>query len=405
MKEVFEGIKVADFSWVGVGPQIGRELAEHGATVVRIESHRYPDPLRTMYPFKDGKPGVNRSAFGAAYNTNKYGISLDLNLPKGQEVARRLIAWADIVAESMTPGTMAKWGLDYESCRRIKSDIIYFSTSQQGSYGPYANFSGYGMFGASMAGFSFITGWPDRPPCLLYNNYTDFIAPHFITVALVGALLHRHRTGKGVYLEQAQIEAGIYFLGPAVLDYFINNREMQRNGNRDPNMCPHGIFPCQGEDNWVAIAISTQEEWQSFCTAIEKPEWLEDARFSQFEARKQNEEELERLISQWTSKHTPDEIMKILQAAGVPAGTVQTSEGLFNDPQLRHRQHFRPLHHKVIGVHHYHAPAYRLSKTPCQLKKAGPTLGEDNEYVYKEILGLSDDEIAELVIEGVITTE
>ena len=404
-KQIFEGIKVADFSWVGVGPQIARELAEHGATVVRVECHRYPDTLRTIMPYKDGVAGIDRSAFGMAYNTNKYGISLDLNMPKGQEVAKRLVAWADIVTDGMTPGTMAKWGLDYDSCRKIKPDIIYYSTCQQGQYGPYATFGGYGMYAAVMGGYSHVTGWPDRGPPVMFNNYTDFISPFYLAIAVIGALLYRRKTGKGMYLDQAQIEAGISFLGPYVLDYFVNGRIAERMGNRDRYMVPHGAYPCRGLDKWVAIAITNEEEWQTFCSVLGNPEWTKDARFSTVLSRKENEEELDRLIGEWTKDYPPEQIMAMMQDAGVPCGVVQTCEDLFNDPQLKHREHFRFLEHKVIGRHAYNAPAYRLSKTPCDIKKAGPCLGEDNEYVYKEILGYSDDEIADLLIEGVITTE
>jgi len=405
VRHIFEGLKVADFSWVATGPQVTRALAQQGAVVVKVESHKYPDPLRTFYPFKDNIPAIDRSAFFAAYNPDKYSISLDLNKLQGQQVAKKLVTWADIVIENMSPGTMARWGLDYESCKQLKPDIIYISTTQMGQSGPYSLFAGYGQFAAAMAGFFHLTGWSYRDPSMIYNNYPDFIAPHFITITLVGALLYRHRTGKGMYIEQSQIEAAIYFLGPALLDYFVNGREANRQGNRDPYMVPHGIFPCQGEDEWVAIAVSTNEEWQNLCRALGREDWLQDERFATILARKENEGELEELISNWTKEHTPEEVMDILQSAGVAAGVVATSEDLFNDPQLKHRGHFKTLEHRVIGRHSYQAPAFRFSKTPHYMKRAGPTLGEDNEYVYKEILGFTDEEIAELLIEGVITTD
>ena len=404
-KQVFQGIKVADFSWVGAGPQIARELAYYGATVVRVECHRWPETTRTAGPFKDGITGINRSAFSAAYNVNKLGISLDLNMPKGQEVAKRLIRWADIVADSMSVGAMAKWGLDYESCKKIKPNIIYYSTCQMGQQGPFNKIKGYGFIGVSYAGYGHINGWPDRDPLPLFNNYSDFISPYYLIMAVVGALLYRRKTGKGMYLDQSQVEVGVSFLAPAVLDYMVNGRVACRMGNRDPNMAPHGVFPCQGNDRWVAIAITNDAEWQSFCSAMGNPDWSKDTKFSTMLGRKNNEDELEALIGNWTCNYTPEEIMTMLQRAGVPSGVVQTAEDLFNDPQLKHREHFRFLKHREIGVHAYQTPAYRLSKTPCSIEKAAPCLGEDNEYVYKEILGFSDDEIAELLLEGVITTE
>jgi len=247
-KQALEGIKVADFSWVLAGPQIGRELAEHGATVVRVECHRRPDSLRTAMPFRDGVPGIDRSAFGTAGNTNKYGISLDLNRPKGQEVVKRLVAWADIVIENMTPGAMAAWGLDYEGCKKIKPDIIYCSTTQMGQKGPLSKFGGFGAMGAAYVGFSQLTGWPDRDPLPLLNNIPDYIAPFYLVGALIGALLYRRKIGKGMYLDQSQIEAGLTFLGPATMDYIVNDRIACRDGNRDPYMAPHSIYPCLDAD-------------------------------------------------------------------------------------------------------------------------------------------------------------
>lgn len=404
-KQVFEGLKVADFSWVAVGPVIARELAFHGATVVRVECHRWLDTIRCVPPFKDNIGGVDRSAFYAAYNTNKYGISLDLNMTKGQEIAKKLVRWADVVTDSMSPGAMAKWGLDYESCKKIKPDIIYYSTCQMGQHGPYSGLRGYGYIGVTFAGFTHLTGWPDRDPLPVFNNYSDFISPYYLVTALIAALLYKRKTGKGMYLDQSQVEVGINFLAPALLDYMANGRIACRMGNRDPYMAPHGVFPCRGDDRWVAIAVANEKEWQALRTVMGNPDWIKDPKFSTMPARKENEDDLERLIGEWTQTHTAEQIMQMLQEAKVPAGVVNTAEDLFSDLQLKHREHFRFLEHKVIGRHAYHSPAYRLSKTPCAIRKPSPCLGEDNEYVYKDILELSDDEIADLLIEGVITTE
>jgi benzylsuccinate CoA-transferase BbsF subunit len=406
-KPVFDGIKVADFSWVAVGPQVARELAEHGASVVRVESHTSPDTLRLSLPFKDGVAGVDRSAFGTAYNTNKYGMALNLNKPKAQEVAGRLVAWADIMTDSMTPGKMAKWGLDYESCKKIKPDIIYYSTTQAGQDGPWSKFGGYGQQGAAVAGFYDIIGWPDRPPAPTPTAITDFIAPWFLVTTLIAALDYRRRTGKGMYLEQSQWEAGLHFLGPWLMDYTVNSRILRRMGNRDPYAAPHGVFPCLGDDRWVAIAVRTDEEWQAFCQVLGKPEWIHKGRFSTLLGRKENEDELEGFIDQWTRDHTAEKVMWLMQNAGVPAGVVGGGgDGdMFEDPQLKHRQAFRRLEHPVIGHHVYNAPSYILSKTPNDIHKAGPCLGEDNEYIYKDLLGYTDDDIADFLVEGVITTE
>ena len=404
-KQAFAGIKVADFTWAATGPQINRELAAHGATVVRVESHRRPDIFRVAPPFRDGKPGFNRSAYYATYNSNKYGMTLDLSKPTGREIGLKLALWADIVTDSMTPGTMKRWGLDYESLIKHKADTIMYSTTQQGHHGPYSAFGSYGWAAAAMSGFHVLAGWPDRGPAYLYEAYNDYVAPWYLLVSLIAALDYRRRTGKGLHLEQSQIESGINFLGPAVLDYAVNGRVAERAGNYDPGMAPHGAYPCLGRDRWCTIAVRSDAEWKALCRAMGGPEWTQSPSFTTFLGRKQHEEELDRLIGEWTKDYTAEQAMAILQAVGVPSGVVETSEDLLNDAQLKHRQHYRLLPHKVIGPHHYQAPAYRLSKTPAQIWKPGPTIGEDNECVYKEFLGFSDRDVGDLLAEGVITTD
>ena len=405
-EQVFKDIKVADFSWVGVGPQLGREFAQHGAIVVRVESHKRLDQLRLVGPFKDMEPGIDNSAFGTCFNTNKYGISVDLKTEKGREVARKLVKWADIVGESMTPGSMKKLGLDYESLKKIKPEIIMFSTCQFGQYGPYSNLPGYGNVGAAMAGASNLVGWPDGEPSGAYGAYTDFVAPWFLISTVISALLYRNKTGKGVYIDMSQVEAATTFISPLILDYTVNGREAARMGNSSPTSAPHGVFPCLGEDRWVAVAVSTDDEWKAFRLVIGNPDWTGDDKFQTLEDRQSNETELNALVGEWTKQHTPEQVMSMMQDSGVPAGIVENChEDLFEDPQLKHRRHFRFLEHQVMGTHAYNAPAYILSKTPNHIHKAGPALGEDNEYVFKEILKYSDDEIADLLIEGVITTD
>jgi len=405
-KQVFEGVHIADFSWVGVGPQVSRELAEHGATVVRIEAHKRLDQLRLLSPFKDREPGIDRTAFATCYNTNKYGISVDLKTEKGRRVAHRLIDWADIVGESMTPGSMAKMGLGYDDIKRIKPDVIMYSTCQMGQSGPYASLPGYGAIGAAMSGASNLFGWPDRNPIGPFGAYTDFVSPWFLIATLIGAMLYRRRTGEGLYLDMSQIEAATTFLSPVLLDYTVNHRVAQRSGNRVAYAVPHSPFPCKGSDRWVAISIRNDREWQSLADAINDADWLQDAKFSSFDARAENEEELNRLIGRWTIGYRAEALFRLLQSNGVPSGIVQNChEDIFQDPQLKHRRHFRYLVHPEIGRHAYHAPAYILSKTPNHIHKAGPTLGGDNAYVFSEILGYTDDEIGDMLAEGVITTE
>jgi crotonobetainyl-CoA:carnitine CoA-transferase CaiB-like acyl-CoA transferase len=237
------------------------------------------------------------------------------------------------------------------------------------------------------------------------NSYPDYIFPPFGVATLLAALLYRRRTGKGVYLDGAQVEAGARMQGAAILDYVVNGRIAERLGSRDPYMAPHAVYPCRGDDRWLAIAVSNEEEWQAFVKAMGAPDWCQERKFSSVISRKENEDELDSLIAHWTSGYTPEQAMQLLQDAGVPAAIVATGEDLAKDPQLRYREHYVLLDHRAIGRHAYHAPAYRLSKTWHRMWKAAPCLGEDNLYVYKEILGFSEAQISDLMAESVITTE
>ena len=403
-EQIFEGIKVADFTWVGVGPITVKNLADHGATVVHIESHTHLDTLRMTPPFKDGVAGVNNSAFMADYNTSKCGVSLDVNKPKGVEIARKLILWADVVAESFSPRAMAKWGLDYETIRKLKPDIIYYSASQQGHGGPHSGFIGFGMMMASLSGYAHLTGWPDRDPATPYGAYTDFISPFFGSAALVAALDHRRKTGVGQHLDLSQLECGLQLIAPVQMDYVLNDHEMIRDGNRDPRAAPHNAYHCLGSDSWCAIAVFTDEEWTGLCMVLNRPDIVRDPRFATLEARKANEDELDRLIGEWTRERDAQDVMETLQSAGVPAGVVLSAEGQFNDLQVKHRGFFHYLDHQVIGRHAYDGFSFDLSRSPGTLA-AAPTLGQHNEYVYKEILGMTDEQIGDLIAEGVITVE
>ena len=403
--QVFRGLKVADFAWAATGPMVSRTLGEHGATVVHVESHARFTVSRLTQPFKDGLPGIDRSAHGAKLNTNKYGMSLDLTKPQGREVAKRLIRWADVVTESFRPGTMKKWGLDYEAARAIKPDIIYFSTSMQGQSGPHTLFGAYGAQLTCLSGFSLATGHPDREPVVLYGAYTDWVSAPHLTIAVIGALIRRRKTGRGMYLDQSQYESGVTFLAAAILDYQVNGRVAGRRGNRDDHAAPHGAYRCQGDNRWVAIAVCSDEQWSAFGLAIGRPEWARDAKFTTLAGRKAHEAELDERIAAWTVEQRAEEVMGLLQRHGVPAGVVQHSGDLFTDPQLQHREHFVRLEHREIGSHAYANESIRFSKTPPVFWKAGPCLGEDNEYVYRDLLGYSEDEISDLMADGVITFE
>ena len=401
MERPFEGIKVADFSWVIVGPVTTRYLADYGATVVRIESSTRPDLTRTMRPFKDEVPGFNRGTFFPRFNCNKYSLSLDLNNPLGLQVAKRIVAWADIVVENFTPEVMERWGLNYEELVKIKPDIIMLSSSGQGQTGPRARHPSYGMQLSGLAGFTELCGWPEEPPLMPFGAYTDPVSYPFCAAALIAALDYRRRTGKGQYFDLSQYEASIFFLLPLVLDFTVNRRSATRQGNRCPDAAPHGVYPCRGTDRWCAIEVYSDEEWHGFCEAVGGLDWTKDPKFATLMSRKRNEAELDKLVGEWTANFAAEQVMERLQAFGVGSGVVQNCEDVFEDPQLHYREHFWMLNHPEIGQHSYDTFPFRLSKSSAEPRMPGPCLGEHNEYVCTELIGMSDEEFARLMSEGV----
>jgi benzylsuccinate CoA-transferase BbsF subunit len=398
----FEGIKVVDFAWVGVGPITGKYLADHGATVIRIESRARPDILRQAPPWTDGEPGLDRSQFFASFNTSKHGITLDLGQPKAQELAKKLIAWTDVALESFTPKAMRNWGLDYQELRKINPELIMLSTCQQGQTGPHALYPGFGNLMASLTGFYHISGWPDRDPAPPYGAYTDFIAPRFGATALMAALDYRRRTGKGQYIDMAQSEAALHFLSPALLDYQVNGRVLNREGNRSFRSAPHGVYRCQGEDRWLAISASDDAQWQGLLKTLGNPTWGSEARFATQSGRLEHPEALDELVGTWAAEQEAEAAADTLQQAGVPAGVVQNCLDLHQDPRLAAWNMFQYLDHKAMGPSPYEGHQFHLSKTPGELRWPAPIMGQHNEQVFGEILGLSPEEIAQLTEDKVI---
>ncbi len=403
-KNVFADIKVADFSWNIAAPLAVKFMADYGATVIHIESHTHMDTLRVVFPYKDNIPGFNRSGFFTRVESSKMGITLNLNKPKGPELAKRIVQWADVVVENFSPGRMKRWKLDYYSVSQYKPDIVYLSTSLLGQTGPYAQFAGYGGLATAMAGFYYTIGQKTDEPTFAYAAYTDFINPPISTAVILAALDYLRRTGKGTYIDQSQAEGCVHFMAPAVMDYAVNKRVIGRDGNRLPYASPHGVFPCAGDDRWMAIAVFDDAQWKAFCDVPGNPPWTTDDRFSTLRGRKQYEDELDALIAGWTRQFRDQELFDLLQAGNVPCGIVKSNKDLFDDPQLAYRKHFQWLENEELGSHVYERPPFDLSRAEPHIFPA-PMLGQHNEHVYSEVLGLTDDEIGDLLVEGVITTD
>ena len=399
-----EGIKVVEFAAYAAGPVVGKHLVDHGATVVHIESKVRPDGFRAHYPpYKDNIHGLNRSGLFALCNNDKLDITLNLKkAPKATDLAKRIVAWSDVVIENFSPGTMKRLGLDYEALRKIKPDLIMLSSSNLGQSGPHAHHAGFGSQLSSLAGFTHLTGYPDGPPQILYGPYIDYIAVAYGAVAILAALDYRERTGKGTHIDTAQYETGLQFMAPILLDYKINGKVASRNGNRDPAAAPHGAYPCKGDDNWCVISVSSESDWESLCRAMGNPAWTKESRFATLQSRKEHEDELDQKIGAWTTGFTAREITEKLQASGIRAGIVNTMRDIYSDPQLKHRKQWVELEHPEIGKMHYQRPPFFLTRTPSGPERRDPLLGEHNGYFYQELLGLSEKEYQELVVEGVI---
>jgi benzylsuccinate CoA-transferase BbsF subunit len=399
----FEGIKILDFTWTATGPFTLNPLAFYGATIIKVESRERYDALRSLGPFKDGNPRPENSYYFTYCQVGKrYNISLNMSHPRGIELAKKLVSWADVVADSYATGTMERWGLDYENLKKIKPDIIMFRTCMHGHTGPLAKQHGQGFILTALSGVDSLISWPDRAPSGAFGALTDFIAPQFNTITLIAALDYKRRTGKGQYIDQSQHEASMQLISPLILDYTVNRRDFTANGNRSDYAAPHGIYRCNGDDRWCAIAVFTDEEWKSFCSVIGNPSLANNTRFASLSDRKQNEDELDRLVEKWTLKHTPQEVMNLMQSSGVAAGVVSNGKDQAEDPQLAHYNYFEEMEHPTVGrIPFYHGPPFRLSDTPYEIDRA-TLIGEHNDYVYTQLLGIPDEEWVQLINEGVI---
>ncbi|MBI4296227.1 MAG: CoA transferase [Chloroflexi bacterium] len=399
-KQFFKDIKIVDFTWIGAGTHIIEYLVHYGAEAIKVESELRPDPIRLLPPFKDNQPGLERGYEHQYLSENKLSIKLNLRNPKGIEVAKKLVARADIVIDNWTAGTMQTFGLNYEELRKIKPDIIQVSSCMQGQTGPAATHGGSGLTLTSLVGFNYLTGWPDRPPAGWYSPYTDQVSPIFAAVALMAALDYRRRTGKGQFLDLSQYECCLHFLAPVILDYTVNGREFMRRGNKSSRAAPHGVYRCHGDDRWCAIAVYTDKEWQGFCQVIGNPGWTTEPRFATLLGRIENGDELDKRVEEWTISRSPEEVMALMQAAGVAAGVVANGEDMWNDPQLKHYESFCEHEHPVLGSVVGRRRAVDLSKMDWEIHRA-PLLGEHTEHVCTQILGMSDEEFVGLMAEGI----
>ncbi len=395
------GVKVLDFMWALAGPGATRMLADHGATIIRVESSSRLDVCRTIRPFIDGDPAPDKSAVFHTTNAGKRLISLDLTKPEAKEVIYDLVRWADVVTESFSPRAMEAFGFSYEKLNTINPKLIMLSTCLMGQTGPLAMFAGYGNLAAAIAGFYEITGWPDRAPAGPFGAYTDYIAPRYNAAAVLAALDHLRRTGEGQHIDLSQAEAAMHFLTPAILDYTVNGRVQSRLGNRDLNWAPHGVYPTQGDDQHIAIACETDEQWQTLAQVLGEP--VENATgYATTELRMAAQDALDELIASVTAEMMGSDLEAKLQSLGVPAAMVQNSPELVKDPQLLHQGHFIPLPHHEGGETVIESARHSLSRSTRHVDSSAPTFNRDMMYVLQELLGYDDAKVGELLVAEVL---
>src|SRR5438093_2769131 len=425
-----EGVRIADLTWLRAGAGGPRLLASVGAEVIRIEWRDRLDFLRYMQPFapltnqgtekagamelagldKSSVKSVNRAGYFNDINAGKKGVSLNMAHPKGREVFKRLVAVSDVVVEACTAATMRNWRLGYEALKELKSDIIYVQQPGCGYKGPYVKFASYGPIAQAVSGLTEQSGLPaPYPPAGWGFSYMDWSGAYYCALIMLCAIYYKKRTGKGQYIDCSQVEPGIYMTGTAVLDYLTNGRHYQRTGNRSSARpaAPHGAYRCAGDDRWIALAVTNDAEWAALVREMGNPAWARHEKFATSVARVQNQDELDRLVSEWTSDKEPFVLQERLQKAGVPAGVCQTAQDrVERDPQLQHLKWLIPLPHSEIGTWPVKdVPFHFTNATVNQggpTERAAPCYGEDSDYVYGELLKLTKQERAELERDGVI---
>jgi benzylsuccinate CoA-transferase BbsF subunit len=401
MSAPLDGVNVLDLSWVMVGPASGRYLADMGADVIKVESSKRIDPVRTLGPFKDGKHGPERSVSYHNLNAGKRCIALDIRRPEGREIILRLAKWADVVLESFTPGVLETLQLGYSDLKQRNQQLIMASTSLLGQTGPYAKgTSGVGTMGAAMSGATHQIGWPDREPAGPFGPWTDAVTPRFIVASILAALHRRSLTGQGCYVDTAQAEAGIQFMMPAYYEYAANGTIPERRGVAgSPLQAPQGLYPCGGEDRWIAIDASASTHWEALRSVIVE---LRDAKFDTIVGRLRNRAELDAALAAWTRAQEADAIERRLQAAGVPAHVVSRGGDLARDVDLREAGHLNKMIDPVFGEAEIEGPRFSLARTPLAPTRRGPRIGEHTKEVLAAVLEMPESEIAQLSEAGVL---
>jgi len=391
------GVRVADFTWVWAGPHCTLQLAHLGAEVIRVETATRLCVTRLLPPFPRGtRPTPNASGYFNQYNQGKKSITLDLKRPEALEVARRLCAASDVVVENFAAGVMDRMGLGYDVLRALRPDVVMIALSGYGATGPDADKVSYGPAQVPLSGMSSVTGYRGHPPMHVGVSYGDPTGGLHGAVAILAALLHRARTGRGQFIDLSQWETSIAVLPEAVLEWTMCGRQPPRDGNRDPYCAPCGVFRAAGDDRWVALAIEDDAAWARCAALLGRPELAADPRFATLVARKRHEDALEAIVSEWTAQRPPEEATALLQAAGIPAFTAATNRDLAGDPHLAARGFLVALEHPEVGARTHLGVPWRMGAGDCRVRAPAPCLGAHTDEVLREVCGYDGAAIARL---------
>ena len=402
-----KGIRIIEMGQLIAIPFAMKLLADMGAQVIRLESTRRLESYRSDSVYQNEIHGEfwNRGANFYEQNRNKLGITLDLGRPEGLDILRRLIAVSDVFAENFTPRVIRNFGLEFADLCRIKPDIIMVSSTGYGFDGPWANFGATGPATEGASGLAFATGYPGGPPVMAEIPYVDYTAGEHTVFAVMTALMSRLRTGQGQFIDVSQTQTAAVTIPEVLLDFAANGREPTRMGNADPVMAPHGCYPCRGEDRWIVIAVAQDDEWQGLCRVLDRPDWAQDSRLAGALGRWHLRGELDRLLSGMTAAWDSHQLMAALQAEGVPAGAVLDSKDLLFNPHLMERRFYEVVsHHPSTQMPPlpYAGRPWKLSETPQVAPRAAPLMGEHNDLVFRDLLGMSASEVQGLQANGVI---
>ena len=403
------GVRVVEMGQLIAVPHAAKMLADMGAQVLRLESHARLENYRSS-AFYENDPGErywNRGANFYEQNRNKLGVTLDLSKAEGLTALKELIAISDVFVENFTSRVMKNFGLEYADLRRLRPDVIFVSSTGYGYSGPWSGFGAIGPTTEAASGLSYATGYKGGPPELPEMPYTDYTAAEHTLFAIVTALIHRARTGRGQFIDVAQAQTSSATLPEPLMDYAVNGRTTERLGNQDTRMAPHGCYPCRGEDNWIAIAVSDDAQWDALCDALCAGAWRDNARFGDALSRWKHRDALDALVGEATAKWEQRELASELQRASVPSGPVLNNEQLLFDPHLEARGFYETYaHHASTGMPPLPYPArpWKMSAADTP-RRAAPILGEHNRYVFLDVLGRTESDVEALELDGVVGTE